>query len=488
MRTFAQKQNQPQKPVSFGLARSSIAKPGPDYREHPILHLQRAIGNQAVQRMLQTHAEAPEARSTAAGSSRFGYDFSRIPIYPPAAGAIRTKLAINKPGDEYEQEADRVAEQVMRMTNTPLVQLKCADCEEEDERLQPKPLAESITPFIQAKGTDGGAASDSITQQINATKGSGSSMDGNTQSFMQSRFGADFSDVKIHTGDDAVQMSREMRAQAFTVGNDIFFNSGRYNPESESGKYLLAHELTHVVQQKGLGNVIQNKDDKPDTPSTGDKTKSDDDLNILAAIVATEANIGQEDDIEWVYINLYEKDEKSKSGLNESTPYREKADTYKFNRFLLDDTYKGDKLTSVYFKNECKELKTLKPEQKDKACDGLNTIADVYSLANKSYYDRNNKNRLNKIKQELVNKFKSPGSNPGFNSNGSLDDLNREEDEWKKVRAYLRLQEADSKLPVLIKKMGKGKTFEIVYKKDDIMEFFKNHPDKLPKEVPKYRP
>src|SRR5947207_1976931 len=111
MRTFTQKQNQPQKAVSSGLARSGIATLGPDHREHPILRLQRAFGNQAAQRMLQTLDEAPEAGSTAPASSRFGHDFSRIPAHPPAAGAIQTKLVINNPGDEFEQQADRVAEQ-----------------------------------------------------------------------------------------------------------------------------------------------------------------------------------------------------------------------------------------------------------------------------------------------------------------------------------------------------------------------------------------
>ena len=66
---------------------------------------------------------------------------------------------------------------------------------------------------------------------------------------MESRFGTDFSNVKIHTGNEAVQMSRELNAQAFMVGNDVYFNEGKYRPNSDSGKHLLAHELTHAVQQ-----------------------------------------------------------------------------------------------------------------------------------------------------------------------------------------------------------------------------------------------
>ena len=118
-----------------------------------------------------------------------------------------------------------MADRVMRMPDTPLVQRKCAGCEEEKEKLQRKPLAASITPFIQTKGAEDGTASDAVTSQINATKGSGNDLDGNTKSFMESRFGADFSNVKIHTDDDAVQMNRELGAQAFTVGNDIFLTA-----------------------------------------------------------------------------------------------------------------------------------------------------------------------------------------------------------------------------------------------------------------------
>jgi Domain of unknown function (DUF4157) len=168
--------------------------------------------------------------------------------------AIQRKLSIGAVDDPLEDEADAMADKVMRMPEQPFVQRKWAECEEE-EKVQRKPLASSITPFIQTKGADGGTASDAVTQQIHATRGSGSNLDRPTQSFMESRFGTDFSNVKIHTGDDAVQMSRELNAQAFTVGSDIYFNSGKYNPSSHSGKHLLAHELTHTIQQNsGIHN------------------------------------------------------------------------------------------------------------------------------------------------------------------------------------------------------------------------------------------
>jgi hypothetical protein len=127
----------------------------------------------------------------------------------------------------------------------PFIQRKCADCDEE-EKLMRKPLSS----FLQMKGSDGGVdASQSVSDTIQSTRGSGSSMDSVTKGFMETRFGTDFSNVRIHTGSEAVQMSRELNAQAFTVGSDIYFNNAKYDPKSDKGKYLLAHELTHVMQQ-----------------------------------------------------------------------------------------------------------------------------------------------------------------------------------------------------------------------------------------------
>ncbi|MBB4804826.1 hypothetical protein HNP38_000098 [Chryseobacterium defluvii] len=178
--------------------------------------------------------------------------------------AIQKKLSVGSADDSYEAEADRVADQVMKMQGSSsqpahtgaLLQRKCAACEQE-EKLQMKPLTESITPLIQRSSSEsGGVAPDPMESQINSGKGGGNRMDAETESFMESRFSADFSNVKIHTGNEAVQMSRELSAQAFTVGNDIYFNEGKYDPNSDHGKHLLAHELTHTIQQ---GNRIQAK-------------------------------------------------------------------------------------------------------------------------------------------------------------------------------------------------------------------------------------
>ncbi len=183
------------------------------------------------------------------------------------APVIQKKLEIGEPDDLYEAEADAVADKVINHMESPgippsnkgpLVQRKCSACQNE-EKLQKKPLADSITPLVQRKSTGGESslASKALTKQIHGSKGNGHNMDQGTQNLMESRFGVDFSNVRIHTGQKAIQMSRDLNAKAFTVGNDIYFNEGKYNPTSTSGKHLLAHELTHTIQQSKGGDTIQ---------------------------------------------------------------------------------------------------------------------------------------------------------------------------------------------------------------------------------------
>jgi hypothetical protein len=145
---------------------------------------------------------------------------------------------------------NNVAGEKMRMPEQNFIQRKCAHCEEE-EKAQRTPLAS----FIQKKATENNSAvSDSVSNQIQSTKGNGNAMPDATKSFMENRFTTDFSNVKIHTGNYATQLSNQLNAQAFTIGNDIYFNEGKYQPESTDGKRLLAHELTHTIQQS---NYIQ---------------------------------------------------------------------------------------------------------------------------------------------------------------------------------------------------------------------------------------
>jgi hypothetical protein len=158
--------------------------------------------------------------------------------------SIQRKLSIGAVNDPLEYEADAMADKVLRMPEQNFIQCKCASCEEE-EKAQRKP-AES---FLQKKSFEANSVSDIVANKIQSTKGGGSVLPEATKSFMERRFGADFSNVKIHTGSYASQLSKDLNAQAFTVGNDIYFNEGKYQPESNDGKHLLAHELTHTLQQ-----------------------------------------------------------------------------------------------------------------------------------------------------------------------------------------------------------------------------------------------
>jgi hypothetical protein len=122
-----------------------------------------------------------------------------------------------------------------------------------------KPMASGITPMLKSNGAGTATASNTVSQQIQNTQGGGSPLPDSTKTFMESGFGAGFSDVRIHSGSEAAQLSGELNAQAFTVGKDIYFNSGKYAPGSPEGKHLLAHELTHTLQQGGNRSMGQAK-------------------------------------------------------------------------------------------------------------------------------------------------------------------------------------------------------------------------------------
>jgi hypothetical protein len=125
MRTFAQKQDQPQKPVSSSFARSNTAILGPNHRVNPLLYVQRTLGNQALRRPLRISSEELKAALNGMASPLFGHDFSRIPIHPPAA-TTQMKRATNKSGDECEQEAERVANQVLAVSAHTGIQMRAS--------------------------------------------------------------------------------------------------------------------------------------------------------------------------------------------------------------------------------------------------------------------------------------------------------------------------------------------------------------------------
>lgn len=197
--------------------------------------------------------------------SGFAQDFSAIPVRLNSAPvSIQTKLKIGYANDKYEQEADSVADQVMRMPDPKFalqssveespfnslvsssIQRKCTSCSEDEELVQRKPTA-----------TNGMELNSPIGSQINSIFGRGRSMSQAERSFFEPRFRSDFSNVHIHDNSKANQLASSFSARAFTLGSNVVFGAGEYSSESESGRKLLAHELTHVKQQDGKSTIIQ---------------------------------------------------------------------------------------------------------------------------------------------------------------------------------------------------------------------------------------
>ncbi|MFW9261092.1 eCIS core domain-containing protein [Nostoc sp. CALU 546] len=221
--------------------------------------------NPPIQRLTEASIDLQEVQSVdeqllepqAIKQQPLNHDISRISLHRPQA-----KLTVGAPDDYYEQEADKVADQIMRMAKPQPIDLPDTQTQEE---VQTKPLAAAITPLVQREAmpeeeeelqtkrslqlaTNGSfQTGDNFETRLNSSESGGSPLPHTVRSFMEPRFGADFSQVRVHTGNEAVQMNRDLNAQAFTHKQNIFFGAGK----SPGNDALTAHELTHVVQQTG---------------------------------------------------------------------------------------------------------------------------------------------------------------------------------------------------------------------------------------------
>lgn len=187
-----------------------------------------------------------------------------------SAATIQPKLSVNQPGDDYEKEADHTADRVMRMPDTKAagffrpaagVMRKCK-CEEE-AMFQRKSREYDEEKIVQRKCSaceekeklhrkEAAGSEPEVTPAVSQTlASSGHAMDSGTLEFMEGRFGYDFSQVRIHNDAQAHESSNDIQALAYTHQNHIAFGEGQYQPHSEEGRHLLAHELTHVIQQTG---------------------------------------------------------------------------------------------------------------------------------------------------------------------------------------------------------------------------------------------
>ena len=174
---------------------------------------------------------------------------------------LQRKLAINRPGDIYEQEADRVADVVMRMPASAPT-LETVRESGLPSRLQRCSCGKPVTSGEQCEAckTQGAELQRSSTTSSENTfappivhdvlNSAGRPLDAATRQFMEPRFGHDFSNVRVHTGSQAAESARAVNALAYTVGNNVVFGSGQYAPSTQAGGKLLAHELAHTLQQE----------------------------------------------------------------------------------------------------------------------------------------------------------------------------------------------------------------------------------------------
>ena len=198
--------------------------------------LQRAAVRNVPENEVQPTSEE---EATTFRESGFHHNFCQVPVSTGEMPMIQPKLKIGAVGDRYEQEADRVAQDVVQRINAP------APKRGDKDELRMKPMVQRLS--------DGGgmAAPPDLDTSIQGARGGGQPLTESLRQPMERAFGTDFSGVKVHTDSHSDQLNQSIQAKAFTTGQDVFFRHGAYQPGSRGGQELIAHELTHVVQQNG---------------------------------------------------------------------------------------------------------------------------------------------------------------------------------------------------------------------------------------------
>jgi len=247
-----------------------------DVPAHPLLRLQGAAGNRAVARMVQRHGDGDELqmkhdpsiqRSEGAEAEEEELQMKHDPSIQRSEGAEEEEEELQMKHDPSIQRSEgaEAEEEELQMKHDPSIQ-RSEGAEEEEEELQMKhdpsiqrsEGAEAEEEELQMKhdktpqvGLEGGPVGGEISSQIDSMRGSGNGLDSAFREKMESGFGHDFSDVRIHQDSQSDVLNRQMTAKAFTTGSDIFLRSDA----STSDSHLMAHELSHVVQQRsGVGS------------------------------------------------------------------------------------------------------------------------------------------------------------------------------------------------------------------------------------------
>ncbi|MFP4343540.1 MAG: DUF4157 domain-containing protein [Anaerolineales bacterium] len=220
----------------------------PPLRAEATKHIQQVQGNRHVQRLVKAMrkgSEAPTTEGAAQHSTRTKPPAPSAPSPSPAAQpavtrrspAVQPKLTVSEPDDLYEVEAERTADVVMKMPAP-------ATPPPPDDDEQPG------APAVQRAAQEAApAVSPQVAQRVESLRGGGRPLPESERSFFESRMGADFSGVRVHTDATAGRTAQDLSARAFTRGNHIVFGAGEYQPGTPAGRHLMAHELTHVLQQ-----------------------------------------------------------------------------------------------------------------------------------------------------------------------------------------------------------------------------------------------
>ena len=332
--------------------------------------------------------------------------FSNKVVHPRHLEGVQAKLSFGQPGDKYEVEADAMADQVIQglqseqtpdfpffnTTNTmTAVQPKSTECPEEEvqkkeeevkeeEMVQTKSFVsdaggseedvqlkcKTMEADIQAKGGETNPGPE-IEAQLSCSRGRGSLLPKDTKESLEASMGADFSHVNIHTGSKAVQMSEQLSAQAFTHGKDIYFNQDKYNPNSTAGRHLLAHELTHTIQQNSINiqRVEGGESDQP--PSSNERYAAD---SIIDLIEGFEVTVKSSDDIEekafaartLIVLNKELNNITTDEGDSEEAVIDSKENMMDYGTQLiteLDDTLTSEEKTFLYLTGNSPEFENL---------------------------------------------------------------------------------------------------------------------------------
>ncbi|MFN9029456.1 MAG: DUF4157 domain-containing protein [Betaproteobacteria bacterium] len=267
--------------------------------------LQRAPGG-AHDLVVPARAPQPAAgRAAASTAVRSNQALQRL-----AAPAVQARLEVGAPGDAFEREAEATADRILRApqpqerrkeperrgAGAPVRRKGDSERKRKPDEARPAPAAgalqradappqrkeplekqrvrrsaasrledESFTETLRAQhdGEAVPAVSAGLEQTLRARRGGGRALSADERGFFEPRFGHDLGAVRLHTDDGAAQAAAAMNARAFTYGNDIYFAAGRYRPDSDAGRHLMAHELTHTLQQGGADGRVQRQNDPP---------------------------------------------------------------------------------------------------------------------------------------------------------------------------------------------------------------------------------